>query len=468
MMSSRSKSGVARSELGRSERLKSELSEFVTKGLLKEIFETQQRIYFELSDPADEHEAENMLDWFLFDWFDESGETVIGHFLASNPEIDETDCEMLRSWEDSINSVFELTSVGKNSLRLKDLDSEDTFEVITSVSLDRTPFKRGQYVAARLLSLNERFIFSGLQFIMADRESAVEALQMRQALEELDSPEALDKARQEQCNAFCEYFGCTELSIPSRELNLKLQEFQDYIFTKRRDPETGMTAADMFQEKFGRELKVADMPPPPESIRSVGEVTILCDEFEGLVLLPDYNRFKRVFEADKPDREVPDWQALVWNYIKNPDIPIVAFERLAEKHPQQIEKVLRTLLKEKDFSIEHLYALLLHYKEPVEGFDDLKDDQRLWDAFSGNGNSFIAPDPKPRASGKGKAKAKAKATGKSKRSASVKAGRADGSKKSAKPKTVAKPESKAAAGAKSSARKSARAGTSKRAAAKKR
>jgi hypothetical protein len=466
MMSSRSKSGVARSELGRSERLKSELAEFVTKGSLKEIFQTQQRIYFELSDPADEHEAENMLDWFLFDWFDESGETVIGHFLASNPDIDEVDCEMLRSWEDSINSVFELTSVGKNSLKLKDLDSEDTFEVITSVSLDRTPFKRGQYVAARLLSLNERFIFSGLQFIMADRESAVEALQMRQALEELVSPEALDKARQEQCNAFCEYFGCTELSIPSRELNLKLQEFQDYIFTKRRDPETGMTAADMFQEKFGRELKVAEMPPPPESIRSVGEVTILCDEFEGLVLLPDYNRFKRVFEAARPDREVPDWQALVWNYIKNPDIPIVAFERLAEKHPQQVEKVLRTLLKEKDFSIEHLYALLLHYKEPVEGFDDLKDDQRLWDAFSGNGNSFIAPDPKPPASGKGKAKAKA--TGKSKRSASVKAGRAGGSKKSTKPRAVAKPKTKAAAGAKSSPRKSARAGTSKRAAAKKR
>jgi hypothetical protein len=464
MMPSRSKSVDAQSDLGRSERLKKELAEFVTRGPLKDIFQLQQRIYFELSDPADEHEAENMLDWFLFDWFDDTGETVIGHFLASNPEIDESDFEILRSWEDSINSVFELVSVGRNSIRLKDLDSEDAFEVITPVALDRTPFKRGQYVAARLLSLNDRFIFSGLQFIMADRESAIEALQMRRALEELDSPEALEKARQEQCNAFCEYFGCVELSIPSRELNFKLQEFQEYIFTKRRDPETGMTAADMFQEKFGRELKVAEMPPPPESIRSVGEVTILCDEFDGLVLLPDYSRFKRVFEAARPDREVPDWKELVWNYIKNPDIPIVAFERIAEQHPQRVEKVLRTLLKEKEFSIEHLYAMLLHYKEPVEGFDDLKDDQRLWDAFNGNGNSLEAPEPKPRATGK----AASKAAGRSKRAASAGTAPARGSKKAAKPKARATTRSKAASRTNPPARKSARAVTPKRASAKKR
>ncbi|HWP45506.1 MAG TPA: hypothetical protein VNO14_19865 [Blastocatellia bacterium] len=402
-MSSASKSAQSASDLGRAERLKRKLSEFVLRGPLKDTFQLQQKLYFELADPADEHEAENMLDWFLFDWFDEYGETVIGHYLALHPRINSADRNMLRSWEDSINSVFQITTIGKNTLRLKDLESEDTFQVITSVALDQTPFKRGQYLAARLLPLGDQFIFSGLQFIMADRQSAIEALQVRQALEELDSPEALEKARQEQCTAFCEYFGCDEISIPTPELNLKLKEFQNYIFNNRRDPKTGMTAAEMFQERFGRELKMVEMPPPPESILAVDEVTILCDEFDGLVLLPDYKRFKRVFEVSNPDRQVPGWRDLVWEYIKNPEIPIIAFARIAERRPKRVENVLRRVLDKKDFSIEHLYAVLLHYKEPVEGLDDLRDDQDLWDAFDGNGKLEKAPK-KSRSKPSGKTK----------------------------------------------------------------
>jgi hypothetical protein len=49
-----------------------------------------------------------------------------------------------------------------------------------------------------------------------------------------------------------------------------------------------------------------------------------------------------------------------------------------------VEKVLRSAIGDKDFSLEHLYAVLLHYKQPVEGLDDLKDDQQLWDLFNGN------------------------------------------------------------------------------------
>ncbi|HSE96754.1 MAG TPA: hypothetical protein VLD57_00700 [Blastocatellia bacterium] len=449
--------------LERAERLKRELAEFVTKGPLKDIFTLQQKLYFELSDPADEHETENMLDWFLFDWFDENGETVIGHYFAVNPDISNDDCEVLRFWEDSINSVFKTLSVGKRSLRLEDLESKDCFEVITSIPLDQTPFKRGQYLAARLLPLGEQFIFSGLQFIMADRQSAIEALQMRQALEELDSPEALEKARKEQCSAFCEFFGCSELSLPSVELNRRLEEFQDYIFTKRRDPETGRTAADMFKERFGRELKMAEMPPPPESVRAVGEVTILCDEFDGLVLLPDYNRFKRVFEVDRPDREAPDWQDLVWNYIKNPDIPIVAFQRIAEEAPDRVEKVLRTLLKKRDFSIEHLYAVLLHYKEPVEGFDDLTDDQRLWDIFSGNGKTVKTPKKSQKSS-----KTKPKAAGRSRSASGARTASKRGSKKKAAPRPRAAAKTTASRTSRTQARKTSRPKTTKRSAAKKR
>ncbi len=388
-------------DLKRAESLKHELMKFATTGALKDEYERQYKLLFELATEVDEREIESMLDWFLFDWFDLNGEGVIDYFLASHPDLSKEVQDILLDWQDSIDSVFEIRSLNKNRLRLKELDEDGDFDVITSTPLDETPFKRKQFIAARLLPFGDQFIFSGLQFIMPDRQSAMEALEMRRALEALDSPEAMENAQREQCSAFCELFGCDEMTVPSGELNSTLQKFQQYVFAERRDPETGMTPAERFKTEFGRDLNVPEMPPLPEILSNAGNVTILCDDFDGIVLLPDFNRFKQVFENKNPDKAVPDWQELMWNYVKDPDIPIVAFERIAEQFPERVEAVMRKLIGDKDFSLEHLYAVLLHYKQPIEGFDDMQDEQNLWDLFNGNAKPA-------RAKGKSQAKAKAK------------------------------------------------------------
>src|ERR1051325_6863485 len=143
VMSSASQSTDATIDLGRAERLKHELVEFATSGMLKDEYERQHQLFFELSTPADEHEAESVLDWFLFDWFDERGEGVIDYFLESRADLSEEDQDILLDWEDSVNSVFEIRSVSKNSIRLKELDGGRSFTVTTTKPLDETPFKRG-------------------------------------------------------------------------------------------------------------------------------------------------------------------------------------------------------------------------------------------------------------------------------------------------------------------------------------
>lgn len=381
-MSSVSRSTSPAIQFERAERLKIELVEFATKGELKDEYELQHKLFFEAAQPDDEHENESVLDWFLFDWFDETGEGAIVRYLDTQPSLDEPDREILLDWQDSINSVFEIRSTSKNSLQLRELDSGDVYTVKTR--LVHAPFKRGQFIIARLLPLGDDLIFSGLQFLMPDRESALAWLEMRRAFDAFDSPEAVEKAQREQVAAFCELFGCDELTVPSSKLNSTLERFQRYLITERRDPETGMTPAERFRKELGQDLTVPDLPPLPEPVAGAGEVTILCDDFDGIVLLPDFNRFKRVFESHEPDRQVPEWRDLVWTYIKNPDIPIVAFERVAEQFPLRVEKVLRLLIGDKDFSLEHMYAVLLHYKQPVDGLEDLKDDQHLWDLFNGN------------------------------------------------------------------------------------
>jgi hypothetical protein len=390
----------------RVEQFKKDLVAFATAGPLRQEYELQRALFVQAAQPGDEHEAESVLDWFLFDWFDDQGHGVIDHFLDSRTELDEADREILLDWLDSINSVFEVRSTGKRSFKLAELDSGEEYTVKTHS--DRAPFKRGQFLIARLLPLGDDLIFSGLQFVMPDRKSALAWLEMRRAFDAFDSPEAIEKARIEQCTAFCDLFGCDELTVASSKLNSTLARFQRYLLTERRDPETGLTAAERFRKELGQELVLPELSPLPAPVAGAGEVTILCDDFDGIVLLPDFTRFKRVFETDEPDRAMPDWKELVWTYIKNPDIPFVAFERVAEQYPRRVEKVMRTLIGDKDFSLEHLYALLLHYKQPVDGLEELKDDQILWDLFDGNGSARSPRYKRKAAAGSGSSQERTK------------------------------------------------------------
>ncbi|HLG14511.1 MAG TPA: hypothetical protein VJH03_08425 [Blastocatellia bacterium] len=390
-------------DLKRAEELKRMLTELATAGALQEEYERQRKLFFEVSDEPDESESQIILDWFLFDWFDERGEGALNHFLEGHQDLDDDQVRIVSEWQDSINSVFELKSIRNNSLVLREMDSGDSFAVRTLLPLGETPFKRGQYITARLLPLGDGFVFSGLQLILPDREAATEALEMRRAIDNLNSPEALEEAQREQCSAFCDLFGCSELTVKSSNLTSTINRFQNYLLNERPDAETGLTPAERFKSEFGRDLMLPELPSPPAQILGASDVTILCDEFEGIVLLPDYKKFRRVFETHDPDKAVPEWRDLVWRYIKDPDISILAFERVAETHPRRVEKVLRTLLDDKTFSIEHLYAVLLHYKDPVEELSDLKDDQRLWDLL--NGTLEAAPTKKrPRSKPKKSAK----------------------------------------------------------------
>jgi hypothetical protein len=391
-MSSVSRSPVSAVQFNRVEELKNDLVQFATKGPLKDEYEIQRKLFFEAAQPEDEHDTESVLDWFLFDWYDEDGDSVIVRYLDREPNLAEAERKILIDWQDSINSVFEVGTAGKGSVQLRDLESGDVYTVRTRSQ--ESPFKRGQFIIARLLPLGNNLIFSGLQFLMPDKESALAWLEMRRAFDDFDTPEAIEKARREQVAAFCDLFGCDELTVSSGNLSSTLQRFERYLLTERRDPDTGLTPAERYKKELGQELSVPDLPALPAPFASAGEVTILCDDFDGIVLLPDYTRFRRVFETEEPDRHVPDWKELVWSYVKDPDIPTVAFERVAEHAPQRVERVLRSLIGDKDFSIEHLYAVLLHYKQPVDGLEDLKDDQDLWDLFNGN-STPAKPVPAP-------------------------------------------------------------------------
>lgn len=400
----------------RADELKRALVEFATTGFLKEDYQQQRQMFQELSqaegEEVNEQEIESFHEWFLYDWVDDYGEGVISQYLDAQEEISATDTEILTDWLDSINSVFEIKTIGKNLLTLSELDTDDEFAVVTLANLKKLPFQSGQFIAARLLPFGEQFIFAGIEFILPDRETALEALQVRRMVEMLDSDDTLDEAQAEQRQAFIEVFGSDEINVEARELPQTVERFQRHLFYERKDEESGKSVAEMFEEEFGQEFTLPELPLIAEAVANK-EVTLICDEFDGLLILPEYQRFKQVFAAKNPDKELQGWRDLLWSYVRDPDIPIVAFERVAEQRPKQVEKVMRALLDDPSFSIEHLYALLLHYKQPAEGFEELADDERLWDLFDGGDSTATPAQATTKAATKTTAKkADAKASGK--------------------------------------------------------
>jgi hypothetical protein len=321
----------------------------------------------------------------MFEWFDDAGQGAVDRFLAHcSADLSERDVKILSDWEDSIHSIFEVRSVGQKQASLRDIDSGDTFPVSTGPASD-IHLERRQFISSRLLPLGSGFIFAGPVIVLPNKDAAMEALEFNRRLDAMSSPKAIEEAQREQCDAFREFFGCDEISLASTELNVTLQQFQEYLLFQRRDQESKLTKAEMFKEQFGRELRLPDPSSESLNFTAGGEVSIICDEFDGIVVLPEYERFKHVFESADTERAVKDSLDLLWTYIKEPEIPTVAFERVAERNPAGVERALRVVLGDDSFSIEHLYALLLHYKQPVEGLDDLEDDERLWDLLDGNG-----------------------------------------------------------------------------------
>jgi hypothetical protein len=423
-MSSASQSTDAPIDLDRAAILKRQLCEFVTKGALRDRYEQHEKLFLELCDAADEGDRDSILDWFLFDWLDERGEGTIGHFLKRHAQLSESDQNILQNWEDSIHSVFEIMLSERRRLKLRDLDGGDTFDVLPNREEVGSEYRKGGCLAARLLPIGEWFILSGPRFPLPDRDSALEALRINRSIEQLDSPESLESAQRELHGAFKEFFGSDEVSGSPVELKKILERFQRYLLFERKDPKDSTTLAEKFHCAFGRALKMPLLPSLPRQFGEVGEVTVLCDEFDGIVFLPDYSEFKKVFGVRDLDSEISGWRDLMWRYVKDPEIPLVAFERVAEEALDRVERVVRILIDDNSFSGEHLYAFLLHYKEPVEGLDNLKDEERLWDILNGNAGVERARKERP---GSGRSGAAAKPA--SPRSAGARTGRTAHSKK---------------------------------------
>ncbi|HXL18967.1 MAG TPA: hypothetical protein VN961_15750, partial [Streptosporangiaceae bacterium] len=102
----------------------------------------------------DEAETIGVIDRFALQYRLPDGKTVVDRFVASRPDLTETDREMLLGWRDPMEGIFEIGGKDRESIVL--LNLLDDLEYRTYSNMGPAVFRplpRGEFVLARLVPI---------------------------------------------------------------------------------------------------------------------------------------------------------------------------------------------------------------------------------------------------------------------------------------------------------------------------
>ena len=331
-------------------------------------------------------------------------------FLENQPDLSPSDRNLVSNWRRSFIALFAVIQVLPDGFELMNWLTAKHYIVKPNNPLtleEMARFKEGEILLSRIAPITDTYwMFSGPCIPMGRLGKPKLAVAIgnfkdnyKNALYS-DAPELLELAWQsvEQYHQdFLEFFGSDEVTLPGYQLNKKIEEFQE-ILTKRRfaaagidenkslselAEEAGMTQEEMkaAAEEAGADSKeiaqMFDSKNPtkmvtpkvelPASLKKAEQLTALTHPRWGQIFLPTYSRFKAMLEAE-------DWQniegaeKLVRQYLEDPAINVFIWHRLAKAYPNQLEKLLQTVLQRPEFKISDLDALLQEYNKPLEPY----------------------------------------------------------------------------------------------------
>jgi len=331
-------------------------------------------------------------------------------FLENQPDLSPSDRNLVSNWRRSFIALFAVIQVLPDGFELMNWLTAKHYIVKPNNPLtleEMARFKEGEILLSRIAPITDTYwMFSGPCIPMGRLGKPKLAVAIgnfkdnyKNALYS-DAPELLELAWQsvEQYHQdFLEFFGSDEVTLPGYQLNKKIEEFQE-ILTKRRfaaagidenkslselAEEAGMTQEEMkaAAEEAGADSKeiaqMFDSKNPtkmvtpkvelPASLKKAEQLTALTHPRWGQIFLPTYSRFKAMLEAE-------DWQniegaeKLVRQYLEDPAINVFIWHRLAKAYPNQLEKLLQTVLQRPEFKISDLDALLEEYNKPLEPY----------------------------------------------------------------------------------------------------
>ena len=342
---------------------------------------------------VEEADAIGTIDRFALQYRLPDGKTVVDRFVASRPDLDAADREMLLGWRDPVEGIFEIRSKNGDAIIL--LNLLDDLEYRTYSNMGRAVFRRlprGGFVHARLVPIRPVpgvWLVSGTMSSYS-KSGAAQVAQValeaatRQPELVFRNPEKVEQGwkqmRQDRA-AFVEFFGSDELVLPPAEAAEQLNAY----YRHRQEAALARQPARLRPPNLpGLDVPAFEFPPGLADADTIG---IIYDETDGLNFYPEYGVLRDLFgdPALAADKRYAD---ALRGYLQSQTIAPLPLQRLAAAHPDTVDAVFRKILRRRDFTwAEHGEALMRRRKawyyqhEPRPGVSVIGD--RLLELASG-------------------------------------------------------------------------------------
>ncbi|MEH2389196.1 MAG: hypothetical protein V7K14_26185 [Nostoc sp.] len=331
-------------------------------------------------------------------------------FIASHPDLSESDRSLIKSWHHSFIGLFAITNILPDGFELTNWLTDKPYIVKpnnTQTLQAISRLKPGEILLTRISPVTDSYwMFSGPYTIMGKLGKPKLAVAIGNFKENYksnlysDAPDLLEDAWQsvgQYHQQFVDFFGTDEITLPGYQLNKKIAEFQEVITEKNfaaagidtskslaevaeaagiTDEEIKAAAEEfgadsnavsqMFNSKSGNSKMVMPKVDLPAELKKAEQVTALSHPRWGQMFLPTYSKVQEILSAE-------DWQSvqgaekLVRYYLEDKSINAFIWHRLAQQYPTKLENVLQTLLQRPEFHLESdLNALLQEFDKPIE------------------------------------------------------------------------------------------------------
>ena len=315
-----------------------------------------------------EADAIGTIDRFALQYRMRDGRTVVDRFVASRPDLDAADREMLLGWRDPVEGIFEIRSKDRDAIILLNLIDDLEYRTYSNMGPAAfRPLPRGGFVHARLVPIRPvpgAWLVSGMMTTYRKSDAgyiAKVALELATKRPELvfRNPEKVEqgwKQMREDRAGFVEFFGGDELVLPPAEagerLNAYYRQRQEAALARKPGRRRPPNLPDL-------DVPVFDFPPDLADADTVG---VIFDDVDGLNFYPDYGMLRDLFgdpvlAADKQYADV------LRGYLGSETIAPLPLQRLAAAHPDTVDAVFRKILRKRDFTwAEHGEALMRRRK----------------------------------------------------------------------------------------------------------
>jgi hypothetical protein len=316
----------------------------------------------------EEADAIGTIDRFALQYRLPDGRTVVDRFVASRPDLDAADREMLLGWRDPVEGIFEIRGQDGGAIILLNLIDDLEYRTYSNMGpavLRRLP--RGGFVHARLVPIRpvpDVWLVSGMMTTYRKSDAgyiANAALELATKRPELvfRNPEKVEQGwrqMREDRVGFVEFFGGDELVLPPAEAGERLNAY----YRHRQEAALARQPARRRPPNLpGLDVPAFELPP---DLADAGTIGIIYDETDGLNFYNEYGMLRDLFgdPALAADKRYTD---VLRGYLRSETIPPMPLRRLAAAHPDTVDAVFRKILRQRHFTwAEHGEALMRRRK----------------------------------------------------------------------------------------------------------